>query len=208
MKSAPSFLVPILLITLLAGCASLQPEYQPGTKVPTAPPLLNWEVYEQTLRSIQSWQVKGKIGVRVPDDAISASINWQQYPESYSIYLSGPLGQGSTWIRGENGQVTLTRGNQAALSASTPEALMQNNLGWSLPISELHYWVRGISSPNSPVITKQHGVDGELIALQQQGWTLNFERYQNVGSWFLPGKLTAQQGDLKLTLSIKEWNLQ
>jgi len=179
---------------------------------PLAPPLSDWGEYQRTLQGVKLWQVQGKLGIRLPGDSGSLYFNWQQRPENFAIHLSGPLGQGASWIRGgapdsSLQQVSLERGKQPPVYADNLEALMHSTLGWALPVDELYYWVRGIPAPDLPIEQINHDEAGRLARLQQQGWTLRFERYKTINSWPLPGKIIAERDPLKLTFIIKNWKL-
>lgn len=227
---------PVCLIALLlvAGCASQTtsvanknpdkptPSYDTNRPVasddtpmpspPVAPQLSDWEEYQQVLQGVEHWQVQGKLGIRLPSDSGSLYFNWLQRPENFAIHLSGPLGQGASWIRGGSQannlqQVSLERGNQPPVYADNLETLMHSTLGWSLPVSELYYWMRGIPAPGIPIEQIDHDTGGRLEGLQQQGWKIRFERYKTIKSWPLPGKLIAEREPLKLTFIIKSWKL-
>lgn len=202
LRSRP--LLPWLCVTLalLGGCA-------------TAPlrPIENWDSYQARLAQLDSWQLNGKLGVRLqPSDTAqktggSASIDWRQHPQDYAIRLSGPLGQGTTWIKGNAQGVRLEQVGQPPLTAETPEQLVQQSLGWQLPISELFYWVRGIPAPRTPIDAQVKAPSGSLEQLQQSGWQLAFSRYNAVGPWQLPGKIVAEREGVRLTLVIRNWHL-
>ncbi len=70
---------------------------------------------------------------------------WEQI--LIDINLSGSLNIGSVVIIGQPNKVTLQRGNEAPISATTAEELMQRQLGWTLPIPSLWYWARGLPAP-------------------------------------------------------------
>jgi|GEM_PF-518373 len=218
----------LIALLLLAGCASQTTSITSKTAAdhgpsahkaatstgqpPLAPQLEDWDEYQRVLQGIELWQVQGKLGIRLPSDSGSLYFNWLQRPENFAIHLSGPLGQGASWIRGGSPnnnlqQVSLERGKQPRVYADNLETLMHSTLGWSLPVSELYYWVRGIPSPNLPIEQLGRDAGGRLASLQQQGWKLRFERYKTVDSWPLPGKLIAERKPLKLTFIIKSWKL-
>ncbi|MGH1370579.1 MAG: lipoprotein insertase outer membrane protein LolB [Cellvibrionaceae bacterium] len=209
----------LFALLLLSACATQPPTKttsgdNPATieapkPIPQAPELLTeWDTYQKILGDIDQWQVQGKLGVRLPDNSGSVYFNWKQRPDDFAIHLSGPLGQGTTWIRGNDRQVSLERPNQTTILAKTPEALMQKGLGWWLPISQLYYWVRGIPAPQTHPSAQQHHDDGSLKFLEQDGWQLEYSRYKSVSGWSLPSKVIARQQDIKLTFIIKNWKLQ
>lgn len=209
----------IVALLLLNACATQPPStakddntqavVESPKPIPKAPELLTeWDDYQHILGNIDQWQVQGKLGLRLPNNSGSVYFNWKQHPESFAIHLSGPLGQGTTWIRGNDRQVSLEQPNQPTLRAKTPEELMQKGLGWWLPISQLYYWVRGIPAPQSEPSAQQHHQNGSLKHLEQDGWHLEYSRYQSVSGWSLPSKVVARQQDIKLTFIIKNWKLQ
>ena len=191
-----------LMLAALGGCATAP-----------LPAIDNWNDYQSQLAQLQHWQLSGKLGVRMAANAAnskrggSAYLNWEQNPAAYAIRLSGPLGQGTTWIRGDDGGVSLEQAGQAAVRADSPEALVAQTLGWELPIGDLFYWVRGIPAPRAPIAQQAKHPSGSLAQLQQSGWQLDFSRYNAVGPWQLPGKIVAHRDGLRLTLIIKNWQL-
>jgi len=215
---SPRLLICVVAIAFLSACVSSKPKPTPDQQsatveapkaIPKAPErLTQWDNYQQILGSIDQWQVQGKLGVRLPNNSGSVYFNWKQRPDDFAIHLSGPLGQGTTWIRGDDRRVSLEQTDQPPLFAATPEALMKKSLGWSLPIGQLYYWIRGIASPNSDASEQSRYNDGSLERLEQDGWQLQYSRYKTVSGWSLPTKVIAHQQDLKLTFIIKNWKLQ
>ncbi len=144
-------LAALLLAALLSACASPPQTPEPRSEtaraaertpepVPDAPSASSdWEAYRQVLGDIEQWQVQGKLGIRLPDNSGSLYFNWKQWPDEFAIHLNGPLGQGATWIRGSDRQVSLEQSGQPPMTATSPEDLMYNALGWWLPVAELYY---------------------------------------------------------------------
>ena len=210
-----------IIIVLLSGCASQTPrttsptsssppheqrpsgthsEPYPSTEDPHAAP-------EYTTEDLQQWQVQGKLGIRVPGDSGSVYFNWKQGNDDFAIHLSGPLGQGSSWLHGNEHRVSLQQGNREPVYADNMEALMHSTLGWALPVSELYFWIRGIPAPDIAVTHQAYNDANRLVQLQQQGWQLTFERYRQTSNLHLPGKLIAKRDNIKLTFIIKNWTL-
>lgn len=157
-----------------------------------------------SLATMTRWQVDGKIAIRFGNESQSGYLNWQQHTPDYTIRLSGPLGQGASTLTRSGDQVTLEADGRT-LSAGSAEELMQTSLGWSFPVSEMHWWVRGLASPNYEVDAQQMNTNGQLAELQQQGWTIEYLRYQPLENLSLPYKLVASRDQLRLTLILKNW---
>ena len=149
--------------------------------------------------AISAWQLSGKLGLRSEGKAHSGYLNWQQCGDDYRIRVSGPLGQGAASLAGNSFRATL-RSRNSEVTASNPEQLLQQQLGWSIPVAQLQYWIRGIPAPNQNyrLIEEQ---------LQQAGWLLSYRRWQQVDQYQLPAKMTATHPRAKVTLIIKDWQL-
>lgn len=156
------------------------------------------------LNSIQQWQVRGKLSVISPNDAVTGYLTWQQDKEKFDLFLSGPFGQGSSRLVGDNDQAILTLPNQEPVKAPSAEYLMSRYLGWQFPVMDLRYWVKGQASPNS-TSTEVRDKLGLLESLQQHDWHVEFSRYQRQGDSWLPGRVKIIGHDFKFIFAIKEW---
>lgn len=151
--------------------------------------------------SVQQWQLRGKIGIRNSRRANSAYLNWQQCDQRFDIRLSGPLGQGAAHLYGDNRSVTLADGESEPITAAEPEQLLYRQLGWQIPVSQLHYWVRGIPAPGQDYVATDNG-------FQQAGWQLSYRGLSDTGNYQLPSRVIAEHPRLKVTLILSNWDLQ
>jgi outer membrane lipoprotein LolB len=172
-----------------------------GCSIQSRPPLPAELLAMQDNIALSHWQLSGKLGIRNQQQTKSAYLNWQQCGESFDIRLSGPLGQGGARLQGSRGSVTLQTKDKTS-SASNPEQLLQQQLGWSMPISQLQYWVRGIPSPNQGY---RNNLDNN--GFEQAGWQISYLQLQQVDNLTLPAKAIATHPRLKLTLLLKNWQL-
>jgi len=170
-------------------------------------PVDNFERYRQALTKVEDWRLQGKMNLRVPGESETVRVNWSNSAENYSIRLSGSLGIGATWIRGDASGVRMERSGEETIFAATPEDLVYTLLGRDLPISDLHYWVRGIPATFPRPDALEFAPEGMLTHLNQAGWSLEYSDFQAVGAWNLPGKIIARRDDLRLTLLISNWSL-
>jgi outer membrane lipoprotein LolB len=161
--------------------------------------------HRDSLRRIDNWRAEGKLGVRVGDEAQSAYFDWHNQDQSFSLRLSGPFGQGTTWLRRRGPVVTLETADQPIRRATSAEQLMQAQLGWQVPVSNLRYWIKGLAAPRHPVAQLRRNPDGTLAELQQQDWHITYSRYGLHNGWILPGKLVAKRDTVTLTMIIKSW---
>ncbi|MEH6388711.1 lipoprotein insertase outer membrane protein LolB [Pseudomonas profundi] len=164
-----------------------------------------WKAHRQSVEPIVSWTLQGKLGMRSPEQSGSGTLLWLQQRESYDIRLSGPLGRGATQIVGTPAGVTLEIAGREPMHAATAEDLLEEQIGWRLPVEHLLWWVRGLPAPDSPS-RLQLDIESRLARLQQSGWTIEYSRYQDVDGIELPQRMQLAGHDILLTLIITQWD--
>ncbi|HTO18749.1 MAG TPA: lipoprotein insertase outer membrane protein LolB [Pseudomonas sp.] len=190
----------LAILTLLAGCAAQQPrELTEGLGNPA-----QWQAHKVQISQIDGWQITGKLGLKTPDESGSATLQWLQRQSYFDIRLSGPLGQGASRLTGRPGATELEIANQGRYSAESPEALLEEQLGWQLPVSHLLWWVRGLPEPDSrsQLILD---ADSRLARLTQDEWRVDYLSYLEQDGFALPSRLKLYGKDLEITLVIKDW---
>ena len=187
-------------IALLAGCAGLGPRESVEGHGNAA----QWREHKEQLTGLDGWQIDGKIGIRAPKDSGSGTLFWLQRQDYYDIRLSGPLGRGAARLTGRPGDVTLEVANQGRYNAPSPELLLEEQLGWKLPVSNLAWWVRGLPSPASKSRLSLDG-NSRLASLEQDGWQVEYTAYTEQNGYWLPERIKLHGSDLDVTLVIKTW---
>jgi len=185
----------IALTALLSGCSQLQ--QQPAER-PAA--LGSWAEYVAYMETLQHWQLLGKAGIRTAQQSDSAGFSWRQNLDHYDISLFGPFNAQAARIKGDNQQVSLEADGQT-WRAHSPEALLEQHLGWQLPVRDLAWWIRGLPAPGS--VFSETRKNDRLASLQQQGWKISYRRYSDDNRH--PEKLILQRDNLRITLVIHEW---
>ncbi|MGI1680117.1 MAG: lipoprotein insertase outer membrane protein LolB [Cellvibrionaceae bacterium] len=182
---------------LIAGCASQAPLQS----------IENLSDYQLRLSAIDHWQLRGKIIVHSNNESDKAKFMWRNSVDAYKIRLSGALGMGTTYIKGDSVSVRLEQNGKAPIEADTPEQLIFDELGRDIPISHLHFWVRGLPSSDIEIDHIIYSDDGMIKQLNQAGWVLNYGEFSANGEWNLPSEITAARDDIALELSISKWTI-
>ncbi|UNG17709.1 lipoprotein insertase outer membrane protein LolB [Stutzerimonas zhaodongensis] len=199
MKLMRNLLAPTLAL-LLAGCAGLGPQESvegPGNAE-------DWKTHKAHISEIDGWQISGKIGIQAPQDSGSGTLFWLQRQDYFDIRLSGPLGRGATRLTGRPDAVALEVAGQGRFEADSPEALVESQLGWQLPVSNLLWWVRGLPAPDSRSRIALNA-NGQLASLKQDGWDVQYLSYTEEDGYPLPNRIKLAGRDLKITLVVKVW---
>ena len=181
------FLIVLSFSTLLSACAVL-------------PPLGEGLAAD--------FRVRGKIGVRdqsSADGSFSASFDWIQAGDAFAIELWGPLGQGRTRLTGDDKALTVTDAHGVTLAGKSPEALMQEHLGWSAPVNVLQYWIRGRLAPGQPANALDRNAAGRLTRFKQLGWAVELSRWREGSAGPVPGRVRATRHGRRITVVCKEW---
>lgn len=196
-------LLPLLLV---GGCSTLRAPSLPTTTNPQTQQVLQQQL--QQLAQLKQWQAKGKLKITVDGEPNSAAFNWQQFNQNYSINFFGPFGYGSSWLRRTSKGITLESPEHPTQSATSPEQLLQETVGWQAPISELQFWLKGQPSPHAILDEITANTDGAVTLLRQQGWTIELSRHQQVGKYWLPTRLVAKRTGINVLIVLKEWSVQ
>ncbi len=174
------------------------------SSVDTQPPVTttSWEEHQAAVNRLQSWDINGKIGIITQDSSNSASLKWRQEDLAYQIDIHGPLGQGGASIQGTPGNVTVNISGEGVFEGPSPEYILYQQLGWDIPISDIYWWIRGLPAPDKEFLHRLE--NNRLKALQQNGWDIQYLRYNNLEP-ALPRKLKLTRNGLKITLIVHNW---
>jgi outer membrane lipoprotein LolB len=191
----------MLLVALTFGCSAPMQTTFPNQHYKT----LSWEQRKVPMSKKANWNIQGAVSIQHQGKTRMGSFTWRQQQQHYTIQFFGPLNFGSLAIQGMPGRVTLWKSN-GNYTAPTPEQLMQQQLGWYLPISNMYYWVRGLPAAGIPA--KQfYDHYGHLALLRQQGWQIQFQAFQTVGNVDLPRQIMMENDQLRIKLVVKQWDL-
>ena len=189
---------PLLAAVLLfAGCA-VQP-------VPPASESA-WRAHRARIATLDDWQVQGRVAIRNADDGWNAAFDWQQQGRHYRLRLRGPFGQGALELRGDDDGVWLQRQDRAPVYARSVEQLLETETGWRLPVRGLQDWLLGVPVNGQPAVLDWDD-RGLLQSLRQDGWQIDYRRYDTVGGQQLPDRLQLQRDALQVKVVVDQWQL-
>ncbi len=149
--------------------------------------------------------VSGKLAVRAPEGNWSARFRWVQDAAVYDIELWGPFGQGRTRLRGDALRMRVLDGRGQVITAGTPAAIMQQELGTQLPLLSLVHWAQGRPDPEWPVASGQRDASGRYVGFEQSGWQVRLASYTETSDGARPQRLEAENGPYRATVLFNRW---
>jgi outer membrane lipoprotein LolB len=149
-----------------------------------------------------SFELAGRVAVRSAQESASGRLFWRHGPAFDDLMISTPLGQGVAEITRRGEHYTLTTADSRRMSATDPEALTEQALGWRLPLAGLPDWVQGKRYPHAEGETRQ-GQNGRAQQIRQLGWTIEYLAYDEQAG--LPSRLRLTRDGLDIRLTIDSW---
>ncbi len=192
------------LALLAAGCATSTPP----PEAPSAGPRdALWTLHRERVAKVRDWYLAGRVALATSEEGWTVALYWTQNEERYSLRVVGPLGQGSYGLDGGPNQVVMRTPDRRTLSAEDPERLILAELGWTLPVVGLRYWVRGIPEPRTPVAAMTVDDRGRMTELEQSGWRISVLGYEARDGLDLPSKLFLRTDRFQVRIVVQRWAL-
>lgn len=177
------------LAMLVCSCASFTPEPQPPARPPQP--------------ETAAFALNGRISVKYNGSTHSAGLRWTHTAQSDEVLLLAPLGQTAARIYSDARHTTLDDGDNHYENESA-ETLMQQVLGWHLPLKGLRHWLLGLAEAGSPAQIERYG-NGQIALLLQNGWEVRYLRYDGERPDSLPKRLQLNHENLQVQLLVDEW---
>lgn len=201
------FAIMIMVIGLVACVRNVPNERVPLNQAMT------WEERQAQLQKVKTWQLQGVMAYRtlatdtngIPANAGNVSFTWNQRANSdYDMHFYGAFGLGHTALRGNPKMVYLTLPNGSSYFAMNPEQLLKSHANLNLPVSSLHYWIRGLPEPMAASWMRFDRYK-HLAELKQEDWVVTFSEYTAVNGQDLPGILVLTHPNYYVKIVIRNW---
>ena len=164
------------------------------------------------------FRLRGRIGLKEPSAgvregpaprrrALSTSFDWQQAGERFRIEFWGAFGQGRALLFGDGAAASLRDARGNVTSGVDIDDLMEQTLGWAVPVAALRHWVRGRVDPSLAAAAEQRDGEGNLARFEQSGWTIRLSRWRQTAIGAAPGRVVAERAGRVVTVICKEWRL-
>lgn len=171
------------LMVFMSSCAML---YDPTVVKPAS--------YIKPTSVSKNFDISGRFNIKTNEKNSYGNFIWTRQDDRENLELRSPIGTAVAKITIESSVVKLRTKDNAYIGRDV-DRMLEANLGFTLPIHLLHYWVQGVALPNIPVDRKLY--DGFV----QLGWKIEYL------SWAEPNHpkiLLFSRGGVSIKLLI-EW---
>ncbi len=187
-----------VLISVAGGCVTTTPI---GPADHAA-----WAEHSASISSLSEWRLEGRAGLTVDQDGYNGTLSWEQLYEDIDFRVRGPFGIGGMRIHGGPEQLRVKTSQGEVFFLEDPVPDMEKQLGWSIPLRSMPFWLRGLPDPKTAGV-EQIDENGLLRRLEQEGWRITYDQYREVEGIDLPRKMTLQGDRVRIKLIVDNWNL-
>ena len=211
-QAAPLATALALVLALGACTTTPTPPARPDAPSPLDAAAIDaetlWQQRLEALSAIEAWRVRGKVAYRLPDDAGSASLDWQQDGDDTRLRISGPLGVGNTQVSNDGALLRVRRDGIERLYPADAAPWLAGDTLLPIPMASIKDWLRGLPDPGLETENEEREA-AELLYLQQGGWQISYTGYRDVGGLNMPTRmaLKAPSTEFSLKVILRQWDL-
>jgi outer membrane lipoprotein LolB len=168
---------------------------------------------EQTRSYREQITLSGRIHVLYQQNdkaqSLPGSFEWTQEYGKLQINLLNPLGQTIASITQDAHGAHLQQANQTMRSAANLDDLLDEALGWPLPVAGLKDWLQGYHRTSGTQRSALAAQDN--LTLLADGWQLRYVSWIEEAGHLRPKRLdlqryTPQAGEVSLKIIIDQWS--
>ncbi|SOZ60163.1 Outer-membrane lipoprotein LolB [Cupriavidus taiwanensis] len=111
------------------------------------------------------------------DEGVQGSFRWEEQGRNVRLDLVSPLGQTLAVVTATPSGATLDLPNQPPRNAPEVDTLMEEALGFALPVAGMRDWLHGRPTQGTPARATRDE-QGRLATLAQNGWTVRYVAWQ------------------------------
>jgi outer membrane lipoprotein LolB len=190
----------VLVVLVLSACTG------PIVRDPVVDGKQAYQDRAAEIVAIQNWSFVAKISLDDGNEGGSGKLKWDVLSEDSELDFHGAMGRGAWNLRINPQRAVLSEANGDTQTASNVNDLVQQRLGWPLPVDALQWWVRGLAAPGS-IEGEVFDSNGLLVNLKQFGWSIDVNRYKSFAGLDLPVRVDARRDQFRVKLAISRWQM-
>lgn len=152
------------------------------------------------------WSIAGRVSINDGERGGSLSFDWRAEGEAHRIHLRTSAG-GRQWrLHFSPGSAVLEGSDVGRLSGPHPDPLVEEAVGWPIPVYALSWWIRGLVPPGGG--NPRFAEDGTLAGVTGPLWTLDYRHFDRVEDRLLPTWLEARSNPYTVRIAIRGWQFE
>ena len=153
------------------------------------------QTYKQPDQLLEQFSLSGRFLIKNTNSTYYGNFSWWKESGVEELDLNSPLGTTVAKIKIYNNSVSLFA-NDNIYTGDNLDEIMQKQLGFSIPLKYLYYWVQGFKLP-------EYEIEKNLTnGFTQLGWNVE---YLSWGDNKLPQIIQCTKDDLIIKL-VNKWN--
>lgn len=179
------------LCAMVWGCAH-QP--QAGVSAPNLP-----------LPSLEAFAITARFSLKIETGSRAGSyagrLEWSHSRGRDDLFFANPLGQGLASLVVDGSGARLKDSSGRERWADKPETLIQEALGYGLPVADLAAWLQGKETAAGRLSRDSWGRPVQLL---ESGWRIRYEYDDETR--YRPSRITfLREQEVELRLRVEEW---
>ncbi len=114
-------------------------------------------------------------------EAIQGGFVWRDTPAQLTLDLTNPFGSILARVTVTSTGAMLERANGEILQTMTPDSLIDQALGQSLPVQGLRAWLRTQQKPQPGMRVLERDAQGRIVSFEQDGWSARLSNFDALG---------------------------
>jgi outer membrane lipoprotein LolB len=155
-----------VLLLVISGCA---------THVP-----IEQAMPEGSLLRVGRFAVKTEQPNQSPE-AIQGGFVWRDTVAQLTLDLTNPFGSILARVKVHNDAATLERASGEIIQTQSPDSLVDQALGQSIPVQGLRTWLRVQQKPQPGMRVLERDLEGHIVSFDQDGWSARLSNFDTLG---------------------------
>jgi len=197
----------MLVDSFFAKCGAIRPVFSllllALTSCASVPVVQEQRPEWSQLGQVEAWVMKGRIAFRQNQEGWHGMIGWFHDQSLDEIKIAGPVGQGAFIIRSKGGAVEIQYADGRVEMAEKPDELIKKQLGFSIPLQAMRWWVLGLPIKGKPFRVIEDSPDS--VSFRQDDWTVSQRDFHLFDGRIIPRRLKIENTNLSLKLVVDRW---
>ncbi|MGY6554998.1 MAG: lipoprotein insertase outer membrane protein LolB [Wenzhouxiangella sp.] len=150
------------------------------------------------------WEVSGRIALSDGERGGQLAFDWRAEGEQHEVQLR-TVATGKRWRLLFNEWGAVLEGSDIGLMRGPdPDFLVEQAVGWPIPVRELVFWLRGLNG--APAEQILFAADGTVASISAPPWQLEYQRFgQPQRGPLMPTRIQASSPPHQVRLVMRDW---